>query len=57
MKGNIKKMSVVLESPAQYQLPVGDDMFPMNDAIGQQIQLEYLGEIHCVCLGIDAHDV
>lgn len=51
MKGNIRKMSVVLESPAQYQLPIGDELFAMNDAIGQQIQLEYLGEIHCVSCG------
>lgn len=51
MKGNIRKMSAVLESPVQYQLPVGEELFPMNDAIGKQIQLEHLGEIHCVSCG------
>jgi len=44
-------MSVALESPVQYQLPVGDELFAMNDAIGKQIQLEHLGEIHCVSCG------
>lgn len=51
MKGNIRKMKTVLESPAQYLLPIGDELFPMNDAIGQKIQLEYLGEIHCISCG------
>jgi len=51
MKGNIRKMVTVLESPAQYTLPIGDESFLMNDAIGKKIQLEYLGEINCVSCG------
>jgi hypothetical protein len=51
MKGNIRKMVTALESPAQYTLPIGDDLFLMNDVIGKKIQLEYLGEINCVSCG------
>jgi hypothetical protein len=51
MKGNIRKMSTSLESPAKYQLPIGDELFTMNDAIGKHVQMEYTGEIHCVSCG------
>lgn len=51
MKGNIKKMSTGLGPPAEYQLPIGDELFPMNQAIGKHVRLEYLGEIHCVSCG------
>lgn len=44
-------MRTTLESPAQYQLPVGDELFKMNDAIGKHITMEYTGEIHCVSCG------
>ena len=51
MKGNIKKMITSLETPAQYTLPIGDDLYLMNDAIGKNIQLEHTGEINCVSCG------
>ena len=51
MKGNIRKMKSVLQSPAQYQLPIGDALLSMNDVIGKHIQLEYMGEINCVSCG------
>ena len=35
----------------QYQLPIGDDLLPMNERIGQTIKLSYQNEIHCVACG------
>ncbi len=56
MIGNIKKMHAVLgdaESgqPVQYQLPIADELLPMNEHIGQTIKLNYQNEIHCVACG------
>lgn len=51
MKGHIKKMQVELQSPVQYKLPIDDELVPMNELIGQLIQLKYHGEIHCVSCG------
>jgi hypothetical protein len=61
MIGNIVKMQTRLGDadlgdadkvqPVQYQLPVGDDLLPMNERIGQTIRLRYQNEIHCVACG------
>lgn len=56
MKGNILKMRSTLsdaknDQPVQYQLPVGDELLPMNEFIGQTIKLTYNGEINCVACG------
>lgn len=56
MIGNIKKMQATLgdsESgqPVQYQLPIGGELLPMNEHIGQAITLSYKNEIHCVACG------
>ncbi len=37
--------------PVQYQLPIGGDLLPMNERIGQTIKLSYQNEIHCVACG------
>jgi hypothetical protein len=50
-QGNIKKMRTVLDHPVQYYLPVGNHEVKMNDLIGSDIQLEYLGEINCIRCG------
>ena len=31
-----------------YELPVGDQLLPMNGLIGNQLKLTYLGEINCL---------
>jgi len=49
--GNIQKLVTTLEQPVQYQLPIGNDMVPMNDLIGSQITLTYSGEINCIACG------
>jgi uncharacterized protein DUF2797 len=56
MIGNIKKMQAVLGSPeteqaVQYQLPIGDELLPMNEHIGQTIKLNYQNEINCIACG------
>ena len=56
MIGNIKKMQTILgdaakNQPVQYQLPIGEDLLPMNEHIGQTIKLSYKSEIHCVACG------
>ena len=35
----------------QYQLPIADELLPMNERIGQTIKLNYQNEIHCVACG------
>ena len=48
MIGNIKKMQSNLLEPVAYQIPVGDQLFPISDYLGKQISLEYLQEIRCL---------
>ncbi len=56
MIGNIKKMQTTLgdftkNQPVQYQLPIGENLLPMNEHIGQVIKLNYQNEINCVACG------
>ena len=51
MKGNILKMQSTLETPVQYQLPVGGDLLPMNENIGKKIKLQFHDEINCIACG------
>ena len=56
MIGNILKMQTSLgdaekKQPVQYQLPIGTDLLPLNERIGQVIRLSYQSEIHCVACG------
>ena len=49
--GNIQKLVTSLEAPVQYQLPIGDDLVPLNPYIGKSISLSFLGEINCIACG------
>jgi hypothetical protein len=49
--GPISKMISVFTSPIQYHLPVGNGRVYMNDLIGGQISLTWLGQIHCLNCG------
>jgi len=56
MIGNILKMQTTLgdatkDQTVQYQLPVGSELLPMNEHIGETISLSYQSEIHCVACG------
>lgn len=47
LRGAAEKMRIEAEQPAQYQMRLGDQALPMNELLGQAIQLEFMGEIHC----------
>ena len=49
--GGIRKMISQVLDEVDYTLPIGDGAVPMNNLIGQTVQLEYLGEIRCVSCG------
>lgn len=48
MRGILKKMFTELGEPVQYQLPIGDHAFPLNDCLGEKLKLTYTGSISCV---------
>lgn len=50
-KGNLRKLDIQLSDPVNYHLPVGDDQIPLNELIGSDIQLRYVGEINCIHCG------
>jgi len=50
-EGNLRKLQVTLTDPVQYALPLGEERVPMNALIGQELTLQYTGEIHCVNCG------
>lgn len=54
--GNIRKMKANLGDVVKYTLPLYDVLDPkeevnMNDLIGQEISIQFGGEIHCVVTG------
>ncbi|MDE1465012.1 DUF2797 domain-containing protein [Spartinivicinus poritis] len=51
MVGDLRKMHAQLVEPVSYQLPIGEQMVELNHLLNQLIQLEYLGEIHCIHCG------
>lgn len=51
ISGQVRKMAARLEETAQYRLPLGDHLVPMNERIGKQVSLEFLGQILCLGCG------
>lgn len=54
MIGNILKMQAALGEagqPVQYQLPIGEQLLPMNENIGNRVKLHYQSEINCIACG------
>ncbi len=49
--GPLRKMVTTLERVVDYQLPVGDQLVPMNPLIGAPVSLHYSGTIHCIACG------
>ena len=50
LTGTVSKMRTELGEngqPVSYQLPVGDELVSMNEAIGRKVRLEYAGKILC----------
>ena len=50
-QGTLRKMHSRLHSPVSYQMPLGEELVPMNPLLGKKVQLNFLGEIHCVHCG------
>ncbi len=44
-------MQVALDRPVAYQLPLSDELFALNDWLGQKIRLAFQQQIHCVHCG------
>jgi len=44
-------MKAVLSAPVEYELPIGDELLPMNALIDTKIRFKYSGAIHCVSCG------
>jgi hypothetical protein len=49
--GNLRKLAPELTDPVSYSLPVGDEQIKLNEIIGSNLQLNYLGEINCIHCG------
>ncbi len=62
--GHLRKMQVSLpvlnpsqpvsadtSKPVQYQIPLDDQLVPLNDHLGEPIRIQYTGTIHCVHCG------
>ncbi|MEE9355057.1 MAG: DUF2797 domain-containing protein [Methylococcaceae bacterium] len=51
MRGRLSKMHTELASPIKYQLPLSDNLLPLNLSIGYQIEILFTGEIFCINCG------
>lgn len=49
--GTLKKMQASLGENVQYSLPVGEQLVPLNQFIGQSITLQHTGNIFCSACG------
>ena len=50
-EGNIRKMRTQLAEPVHYILPLNDQPVDMNELIGQQISIQFDGQINCINCG------
>ena len=51
ISGNIRKMEVFHKEPVEYQLPLGSQKISMNQLLGKQINMTYMGTINCIRCG------
>ena len=49
--GAIIKMRTELSSEVQYELPIGEEILPMNQFIGKYIRFQWKKEILCISCG------
>lgn len=48
MQGVLNKMNTSVSPSVQYELQLGDNSLKMNELIGKEIQLNFLGQIYCL---------
>ena len=46
VEGNLLKMKSTLKKVVEYSLPLGDQLIPLNDLIGQKIKIQFQGKIN-----------
>ncbi len=46
--GAVRKMKTQLEDTVRYTMLLGEHEIPLNDYLGQQLQLDFNGQIHCI---------
>ena len=51
LTGSLSKMKVAPGSQVGYRIPVGDELFPISDRVGHDIQIQFLGKIFCIECG------
>lgn len=51
VKGHLRKMTAQLVNPVEYQLVLDDQQIDLKPFLGQDLTLEYQGEIHCIQCG------
>lgn len=49
--GIIQKLKALHKQPIEYDLPIGDKLISLNPLIGQEISLEFTGNILCIHCG------
>jgi hypothetical protein len=49
--GPVRKMKTELADPVQYTMLLGDSEIPLNQYLGQSLQLQYSGVINCIHCG------
>ena len=47
-RGALRKMKTRLETPVAYEMVLGESRVPLNELLGQSLQLQFLGTINCV---------
>ena len=51
VQGTLRKMITRLEDVVQYALPLGEESLPLNQFIGSNLSLHFLGQIFCQSCG------
>ncbi len=51
MLGTLSKLKSSLNTPVDYNLPVGKELVPLNPVLGSKIRLHYTGQIFCCHCG------
>ncbi len=49
--GILRKMKVRLHERVQYQIPIGESLFPVSDRVGSHLEIRYTGTIQCIACG------
>ena len=51
LAGQLRKMRASLDAPVSYQIPIGQQLEPLNPHIGSHINLHFNGQINCLACG------